>query len=276
MTSTTRISGVFSPVRLVALVLSAVAAAALAGCGEEGKTVENALPVPGIAYDVTAYRETTVVNDFVAPVDTFTTTGFMDVRVKVQTVYRNGCEARGGLELSEIGPTLLPIRVITPVARYTSDEECNIGVSGDTLQTITIRGIAHQWTNSLVPVDPVFARMQVVGESGVPIEFDIRHDLATIGADSTTYDIKVEDATTGLAIDGALVTVQQYGTPNILGEGTTSGGGKFVFSVAYGPIAGTSGDPYVVKVSYAGRITIFRAVEFPSLSKRREAIVVRV
>jgi hypothetical protein len=127
-----------------------------------------------------------------------------------------------------------------------------------------------------VPSDTFFAHMQVAGETAPPIEFDIRHDLATPGADSTIYDIKVEDATTGVPIDGALVTVQENGTPNILGEGTTSGGGKFSFSVAYGIVPGAPGDAYIVKVSYAGRITVFRAIDFPSLSRRREAIIIRV
>ncbi len=203
----------------------------------------------------------------------------MDVRLKLQTVYRNLCEARGGLELRKVGPDSNTVYIVTPLARYTADEECNVGASGDTLQTITIRNLIRSQSgllSSSLPSSTVFLQMQVEGESAPPIKFDIRYDLATPGADSTIYDIKVEDATTGLPIDGALVTVQQNGTPNILGEGTTSGGGKFLFSVAYGIIPGTPGDAYIVKVSYAGRITVFQAIEFPSLSKRREAIVVRV
>ncbi len=277
MTPTARFPGVFTRVRLAAPVLAAAAAAALAGCSEEGRTIQNALPVPGIAYDVTRYttrNDTIKVNGI--PTDTLTTV-VMDVRVKVQTVFHNGCEARGGLELRLEGLDTARVYVITPLARYTADEECNVGLSGDTLQTITIKDliITRKLTVG-IPADALFARMQVAGESGPPISFELRRDLATPGADSTTYDIKVEDATSGLALDGALVIVQQYGTPNILGEGTTSGGGKYLFAVAYGDSAGTSGDAYVVKVSYAGRITIFKAIDFPSLSKRREAIVVRV
>lgn len=282
MTSTARIPDVFRRARVAALALVLLAAAGLAGCSQEGKTVQNTLPVQGIAYDVTAFRETTFVNDTVAPIDTFTTNVTMDVRIKVQTVYRNLCEARGGLELRQVdgGTPLNPeiIYIVTPLARYTADEECNVGAAGDTLQTITIRGLFKSDTGllSTLPPGTVFARMQVVGEGAQPIEFDLRYDLATSGADSTLYDIRVEDATSGLPLDGALVTVQENGTPNIIGEGTTSGGGKFSFAVAYGGAAGDAGDPYIVKVSYAGRITVFRAIDFPSLSKRREAIVVRV
>jgi hypothetical protein len=276
MTSTARFPDVFRRARLAALVL--LAAAGLAGCSQEGKTVQNALPVPGVAYDVTAYSETTVVDDKVPPVDTLRTTVTMEVRLKLQTVYRNLCEARGGLELRVIdtGTPLAHnyVHVVTPLARYTADEECNVGASGDTLQTLTIRALIRSWYS--FEATPVFARMQVAGENAPPIEFDIRQDLATPGADSTLYDIKVEDAASGLPIDGALVSVQQNGTPNILGEGITSGGGKFSFSVAYGIVPGSPGDPYIVTVSYAGRITKFRAISYPSLSKRREAIIVRV
>lgn len=277
MTQTARFPRVFSRVRLAALVLAAAAATVLAGCSEEGRTIQNALPVPGIAYDVTSYttrNDTIKVNG--VPTDTLTTV-VMDVRVKVQTVFHNGCEARGGLELRLEGPDTARVYVITPLVRYTADEECNVGMSGDTLQTITIKDLIITRKLTIgIPADAVFAQMNVTGSDGPPISFDLRHDLATPSADSTLYDIKVEDATSGLALDGALVSVQEYGTPNILGEGMTSGGGKFLFSVAYGVLAGTAGDSYIVKVSYAGRITLFRAIDFPSLSKRREAIVVRV
>jgi len=274
MTSTARFPDVFRRARIAALALVLLAAAGLAGCSQEGKTVQNTLPVSGIAYDVTAYSETTVVDDKVPPVDTFRTTVTMDVRLKLETAYRNLCEARGGLELRQIGTSLVPVYLVTPLARYTADEECNVGAAGDTLQTITIHPLIKSWYSFEVP--PVFARMQVAGESGPPIEFNIRQDLATPGADSTLYDILVEDATTGLPIEGALVAVQQYGTPNILGEGTTSAAGRFSFSVAYGILPGAPGDAYVVKVSYAGRITVLEVIDFPSLSRRREAIIVRV
>jgi hypothetical protein len=289
MTPTARFPDLFRPAlparpvlraRFAALVLAAAAFAAavvLAGCSQEGKTVQNALPVPGIAYDVTKYtaRNDTIIVNGVAT-DTFTTV-VMDVRLKVQTVYRNGCEARGGLELRLIGADTSRVYVVSPVARYTADEDCNVGASGDTLQTITLKDLTVvRKLTAGIPGDYVFARMQVEGADAPPFEFDIRHDLATPGSDSTLYDIEVEDATSGLPIDGALVTVQQHGTPNNIGDGVTSGGGKFQFSVAYGVLAGTPGDSYIVKVSYAGRITLFRAIDFPSLSKRREAIVVRV
>ncbi len=65
MTSTARFPDVFRRARLAALAL--LAAAGLAGCSQEGKTVQNALPVQGIAYDVTAFRETTFANDAPRP-----------------------------------------------------------------------------------------------------------------------------------------------------------------------------------------------------------------
>ena len=96
-------------------------------------------------------------------------------------------------------------------------------------------------------------------------------------ADTTTlYSIRVEDEVTGLPLDGANVRVERYGTPDVLSEGTSAGGGLYEFTVSCGGAAGSTADPYVVKVSYSGRITVLRVSIAPALCKRKELIVVRV
>jgi hypothetical protein len=249
-----------------ALVL-ALAVASLAGCGQEGKTIQTDLPVLGVAYDAT-----------VATVSTDTTSGAVtataNVKFKVLTTYANGCEARGGLELRRENPAAPFLYVITPLARYTADEECNIGAAGDTLQTITVRSLSLRLPPS-GSVDSV-ARFEVRGFGAPPIRFDLHFDDVSNNDMTTGFYVNVEDKDTGAPIDGANVRVERFGTPDVLSEGPTAGGGRYAFDV---PCAGTAGedhDRYVVKVSYAGRITIFRAAEHPALCKRREIIFVRV
>ncbi len=279
MTSTARFPDFFRRCALpFVTVLLAVSAAFLAGCGKEGRGIESELAVDGVAYDVTDYtsRNDTIRNTSGVPIDTITTV-VMSMKLKLQTPYYNGCEARGGLELRLEGTDTARVYVVDPIARYESDESCNIGISGDTLQTLDIVNmtITRKLTAGF-PGDVLFARMRVEQLGGPPIEFDVRHDLATPGADSTLYDITVEDAATGTPLDNALVEVTEAGTPNVLGSGVTANGGKFSFSVEYGLLPGLPGDPYLVKVTYDGRIKILRVVTDPSLSKRREAIIVRV
>lgn len=248
-----------------ALVL-ALAAASLAGCGQEGKTIQTDLPVLGVAYDATEVTATT---------DTTTgaVTAVANVKFKVLTTYANGCEARGGLELRRENPAGPALFVITPLARYTADEECNIGAAGDTLQTITVRGLSLRLPPSS-SVDSV-ARFEVRGFGAPPIRFDLHFDDTT--NDTTTgFTVNVEDKDTGAPIDGANVRVERFGTPDVLSEGPTAGGGRYTFDVPCSGTAGSDQDRYVVKVSYAGRITIFRAAEHPALCKRRETIFIRV
>ena len=248
--------------------LFALLVATAAGCGQEGKTVQTTLPVQGLAYDATSVTDTVITD----------TTGtrfsaVVDLKLKIQTTYANGCEARGGLELRVEGPTETPLFVIQPVARYTADEACNIGLSGDTLQTLTIRtvSLARPRTSATDSV----ARFEVRGFGTPPIRFEVDMDIASRGDTTTRYEVRVEDKDTGAPLDGAVVRVERYGTPDVLGEGTTSGG-TFAFDVACAGSEGTPTDSYVVKVSYSSRITILTVFGHPALCKRREQVIVRV
>jgi hypothetical protein len=252
--------------RLV-LALAALVPAAV-GCGQEGKTVQAVLPIDGLAYDASSVTVTSNATDT-------TTTVTFDVKVKLQTLYQNGCEARGGIELRAEGSTTAPTYVLTPLARYTADESCNIGIAGDTLQTITISNLSVTRKDYALSDTITIARFEARGFGQPAITFDI--DLATASrADTTTlYSIRVEDETTGLPLDGAIVRVERYGTPDLLSEGSTVGG-VYEFTIPCGGTAGTTADPYVVKVSYSGRIAVLRVAEHPALCKRKERVVVRV
>jgi hypothetical protein len=241
--------------------------AAAAGCSQEGRTVQAVLPVQGVAWDATSATATT---------DTLGTTSVLaTVKFKLQTTFANGCEARGGLELRTEGSTTEPLFVITPVARYTADEPCNVGLSGDTLQTLTVANLRLDSPRSSI-ADSI-ARFEVRGFGTPPIRFDVNVNVASSGDTVTTYVIEVEDKDTGGAAAGALVRVERLGTADVLSEGAADANGRYVFNVPCAGTAGSSADPYVVKVTHATRITIL-SVPLPhgALCKRREFVIVRV
>lgn len=254
----------FAGVRALALALPVLL---LSGCGQEGKTIETTLPVLGVAYDATSATVTaSTLGD--------TLTAAVNLQFKILTTYTNGCEARGGLELRNEDLGGARLYVITPLARYTADESCNIGLSGDTLQTLTVQSIALALPRTAL-VDSI-ARFEVRGLGAPPVRFDVNINVASYNDTATGYFVKVEDKDTALPLDGANVRVERFGTPDVLSEGPTAAGGRYAFNVSCTDSVGTPDDPYVVKVSYAGRITIFRVARHPSLCKRREAIIVRV
>jgi hypothetical protein len=266
----------FSPVLPPALVLSflvALAAALASGCGQEGKTIQSVLPVQGLAYDAhpVAIASNTLGDTVVA---------VMGLNLKIQTTFANGCEARGGLELVTEGPVEQPVYVLTPLARYTADEECNVGLAGDTLQTILINGVRVSMPlirdgQGRVVTDSV-TRFEVRGAGTPPIRFEVNMNVASRGDTATGYFVLVEDRDLATPIDGAIVRVERFGTPEVLGEGTTGPDGRFSFNVACSDSAGANDDPYVVKVTHASRITILTVSLAPSRCKRREQIIVRV
>jgi len=257
---------------LLSLATAALAALAV-GCGQEGKSVETVLPVQGLAYDApnVAIVSNTLGDTLVA---------IMNVKFKVQTTYANGCEARGGLQILTEGPEQAPLFVISPVSRYTADMDCNIGLAGDTLQTIQVNGVRVGIPvirdNQGRAITDSVARFEVRGHNAPPIRFNVNLGLASRGDTATAYYVKVEDKDTASPLTGAIVRVERYGTPDVLGEGATGADGSFAFNVACSDTAGRTADPYVVKVSYASRITILTVNTAPALCKRREQIIVRV
>jgi hypothetical protein len=260
-----------------ALLALAVASMALfAGCAQEGKTVETALPVQGASWDAVAVGSSAI--DLVQPEDSLLYT--MDVKFKLQTVYTNGCEARGGLELRAEGQDASRLFIITPLARYTADEDCNVGMAGDSLQTITVRGV--QVTNFGVYrqgngtyVDSTF-NFSIRSSNPVAMAVRINSRLASLSDTVTTFRIRVEDKTLGLALANAAVRVEDGGTAALLSEGLTGPDGYYIFAIPSPGTAGSASVPYVIKVTYDGRTTNYRVLYQPALQKREEQAIVRV
>jgi hypothetical protein len=249
------------------LLLAGALGAGAAGCSQEGRTVQAVLPVQGVAWDAT---DATVTTDTLG-----TISSLVDLKFKIQTTFANGCEARGGLELRTEGPAEAPLFVITPVSRYTADEPCNVGLSGDTLQTLTVSNVRLDTPRTAVADSIV--RFEVRGFGAPPIRFDVDVDVASIGDTTTAYVIRVEDRDTGAPAAGALVRVERLGTPDVLSEGAADANGRYLFEVPCSGTAGSAADPYVVKVTHATRITIFSVpVPHAALCKRREFVIVRV
>jgi len=265
MNSTARFPDVF---RLaLAVVVALVLGSTLTGCSQEGKTVQDQLLVQAIAFD--ASKVTVGSNSIVG-----TDSALVDLVIKLQTVYANGCEARGGLELRSEGPLLEPLFVIVPAVRYTADEPCNVGLAGDTLQSITVRNLALDgWSATLI--DSI-VRFEVRGLGGPPFRFNVNASVASRGDTATVFYVLVEDKETAAPLAGAIVRAERSGTPEVFFEGPTGADGRAVFQVSCSGAAGDVAAPYLIKVSYAGRITIFAVQDPPALCKRRETIIVRV
>jgi hypothetical protein len=231
---------------------------AILGCSQEGKTVQTQLPVQGVAY--TAIFVDTL------PSDTILT---MNVRFKVQTQYFNGCEARGGIEIhSETNPSLF---VLTPLARYTVDEACNIGISGDTVQTLNVNAIIMKF--SPTPDPPL--SFEVRGANAPPVEIQLSLDSAEL-LDSTRWEVRVQDAATAAPLAGAIVRIEDASGPEVYGEGPADANGLYVLERGCTGVVGEEDIHYVVKVSYSGRTAVLRMGSQPARCRRLESVFVRV
>ncbi len=250
---------------LAAIFLASVPA--ILGCAQEGRTIQNTLPVQGAAYDAVAAVDTTT-NDTLRTVT-------MNVRFKLQTQYLNGCEARGGVEIRREGGTFDPLFILSPVARYTVDESCNIGISGDTVQVLTVNAIILQADSGFViePIDTL--NFDIRGVNAVPIRIVLRPETGGT-LDSTRWEVRVEDKDTGSTLSGAIVRIEDALGPEVYGEGTTDANGLYVLERGCLGIVGAEDVRYTVKVSYSGRTTVLRMGSQPARCRRLESVVVRV
>jgi hypothetical protein len=238
---------------------------AILGCSQEGKTVQTQLPVQGVAYSPIAVFDTTVE-------DTIRTVT-MNVRFKVQTRYLNGCEARGGIEIhSETNPSLL---VMTPLARYTVDEACNVGISGDTVQTLTVNAIIFRADSGAVIQPSIPLNFEVRGANAPPIEIQLDMDNGET-LDSTRWEVRVEDAATAAPLAGAIVRIEDASGPEVYGEGPADANGLYVLERGCTGVVGDEDIHYVVKVSYSGRTAVLRMGSQPARCRRLESVIVRV
>lgn len=272
----------------------AALAAAAGGCAQEGKTVITQLSTPGLAVQPLNVLESVRADTFdvfVDPVanhsfafppgDSIRTTTVRDIDLGFDTVtlFQNGCEARGGLEIKREGLPNDPLFVITPTARYTVDEPCNVGIAGDTVQVLLVRNVPVSRVEGYRP-DPgqpestkVRFEVRGAGEPPIPIQILVENG-ATL--DSTTWRVQVQDKTTGDPLAGALVRIESSGGPELYGEGSTDANGFYVLERTCTGTVGSEDVRYTVKVSYSGRTTNLRLGSRPARCRRLESVVVRV
>jgi hypothetical protein len=258
-------------VSLLGLLLAA--GFAITGCSQEGRTIQAANLVQGIAWDVQQRSFTIQRNDTTTTADDDTSWIF-DLVVKVQIGVRNGCDAeKSALQLSLEGPSSSPLFVVTPVAIYHADDKCNVGANGDTVLTVVV--------NNIPVVNAGFQSFAVRGDIPVQIDFQADARTAAFHDSTTTYIVRVEDKDTGAPLTGAIVRVERFDTSELIGETTTDATGVATVVESLGAACSSSSDPplstpYVVKVSYSGRTMNLRMKVAPARCGVPERLVVRL
>ncbi len=251
-------------VSMLGLLLAA--ALGLAGCSQEGRTIQSEDIVHGVAWDVSD-RDTTVTLSG-------DTTWVMDLVLKVQIGIQNQCEAeRSSLTLQLEGPVSSPLFVVTPVARYQADDRCNVGAAGDTVLTLVVQNVTV--------VNAGNHSFAIRGSIPVQIDFQVDATAAAYLDSTTRYEVRVEDKDTGAPLSGAIVLIERADTSELIGETTTNAQGMaFVTedlgsgcSDRFGPPLST---PYTIKVSYSGRTMNLRMKAHPARCGTPEKAIIRV
>ncbi len=255
--------------RAAALIAALAGALALAGCAQEGKLVQNPLPVNALAttFDLIAHTDTTAT---------------INARFKIQVHVVNGCEAQHSvIELRRIdgNPTIYQL---LPQARYNADDKCvsDPPLVRDTVLTLDVNGL-------------IFGKKVSNGENVVSYQFEVATPGAaslTLVADSVVTDmtpgtsqfvVRVEDQLTGAIVGSATVAIDQLGaggtatpldsalTDNVTGIAT-------VTVPAPADTAGAPNLPYRVRVSNGASLRVVSMPSFPARYLRREKIVVRL
>lgn len=237
----------------------------VAGCASEGRTIETPLHVRGWAVDQ-AYSS----GDSVSA-----------LRFKVGVETANPCEAQHvlfELQLTEFASILT--RHIRPVARYLSDDACvNLPqASSDTTAYINITSIQtlqHRQTGNLDTLINVPTNYAVDSRGGQTVVVVIDSSVV-IGANTIRFEVHAVDDTTGAAVAGANVQIDDLtsGSPVLLGSGTTDAGGLFVFNA---PVAGATGVPvlpYRVTVTSGTDVATFTVRSQPARGGSRERVFI--
>ena len=239
---------------------------AIAGCSQEGRTIQSANLVQGVAWDV-SQRDSSVST-------TGDTTWTMDLVLKVQIGVRNGCDLeKSALQLSLEGPTNDPLFVVTPVTIYQADDRCNVGANGDTVLTVIV--------NNVLVVNQGSQTFAVRGDIPVQIDLQANAQTSAFGDSTTTYIVRVEDKDTGAVLSGALVRIERADTSELIGETTTNASGVATIVEDLVGACSSSTDPplstpYTLKVTYSGRTMILRMRSQPARCGVSERAVVRV
>jgi len=245
-----------------ALLLAAVAA----GCAQEGKLIDTPLSVRGVAYD--QFVDTTIV-------DTLTRTTVFTTHFKVQVHGENACElSRIQLELSRVGPTGTPIFVISPVARYNTDDACmNAGnAPGDTTLLISVNALSVLGANSV----PFLVR-NMEGPD-FPIVVDSTAHSTVAG--TIQFRVKVEDRTDAAAVAGATVALDSLsivgGAAGPIGTETTNLLGIATFDVASTVPKGKEAFRYRVTVTDTTNTHVMVVRVAPARGQSIERVFIRI
>jgi len=245
---------------LLALVASVLLAA---GCAQEGKLIDTPLPVNSVSWDIVSIRDTTI---------STVITKIVDVHFKISIHAESPCEAhRGLLELSRGGTTVNPTFVITPVARYNLDDGCTTLTPGASDTVLTLNVTALPLANAAV------VRFQVNPANGPLVTADVDTTNHSQVAGTTQFEVTVQGRTSGAAIAGATVTIEQTGaTPGTLGAGVTDAAGLYKLNTPQGGIAQLPTIPYRITVTDGVTTRVISVPAFPARTQLRERVVVRL
>lgn len=257
--------------RSAVLVLAASLALA-AGCAQEGRLIDTPLRVNGVSSDRVLVHERVAIDTTTSPA-TITVYDTLDVNFKISVHAASPCEARRGLlELRRVGQGAAAIFILRPVARYNLDDACTaLGVvESDTVLTLSVTGISL--------VNNQVERFQIETANGPAIESDVDSTIHASTPATIRFEVRVESQSSGAAIAGAAVTLEQLGggAPTLLGSGLSDGNGFYGQDVSSGAAVGVAALPYRVTVTYGPDTRVMSVPGFPARGQSRERVVVRL
>lgn len=211
-----------------------------AGCSENrpGDT-RTVLPINAIAF-----------NDSVAKGDT--------LFLKVQYVFHSTCERTARFEI-QVVPGTSTYQVV-PVAVHAAGDNCT-GVNGSDVATLRVTdvGVGSRTFQVLGSNQTITAN--VIGGA----------DSAFVRETGIAFRVLVEDATTGLPLPTALVTIRNVDDNSSVAEGTADTNGRFDFTAPCGADL-----PYVISAAGSGRSTNLVVHTPPARCGIPEFVVIRV
>ena len=227
--------------KLAGLAASAmIAAGLLAGCSENRPAdIRTVLPINAIAY-----------NDSVGGGDT--------LYLKVQYTFGSTCEQRARFEI-QVVPGTSTYQVV-PVAVHAASDPCT-GVSGSDVATLRVTQLGNgpRTFQVLGSNQTITANMLGSTTPGFVKETGI------------AFRVLVEDATTGLAMPNALVTIRNVDDNSPVADGIADSNGRFDFTAPCGADL-----PYVISAAGASRSTNLIVHTPPARCGIPEFVVIRV
>lgn len=219
----------------------ALAAGLTAGCSENRPAdIRIVLPINAIAY-----------NDSVGGGDT--------LYLKVQYTFSSTCEQRARFEIQVVPGT--SIYQVVPVAVHAAGDPCT-GVNGSDVATLRVTQLGNGTRTFQVLGSNQTITANVLG-STTP---------GFVKETGIAFRVLVEDATTGLPMPSALVTIRNVDDNSPVADGIADSNGRFDFTV---PCGGTD-LPYVISAAGASRSTNLIVHTPPARCGIPEFVVIRV